>query len=50
MPRLIACLTFVTSILMSGDANSSAISTPLTSVYESELKAAIYWRLNDDLK
>ena len=50
MPRLIACLAFVTSILMSGVANSSAINTPLTSVYQSELKAAIYWRLNDDLK
>ncbi len=32
------------------DYTSSAINTPLSSVYQSELKTAIYWRLNDPVR
>ena len=48
MLRIITVVTAVIFSLSCGIAYSSAIMTPLTSVYQSELKRAIYWRGFED--
>ena len=51
MLRIITVITAVAFSLTCGIAYSSAINTPLTSVYQSDLKTVIYWRgAADDIK
>lgn len=48
MLRIITVIIAVVFSLTCGIAYSSAINTPLTSVYQSELKAVIYWLGHED--